>query len=199
LANDDVIYFASPAEFRQWLEQHHTSESELHVGYYKKGTGKPSMTWQESVDEALCFGWIDGVRRSVDEKRYKIRFTPRKASSTWSAVNINRVGELSEQGRMQPAGLKAFEQRKGERSGIYAYEQPDELTKLSDAEERQFRANEAAWTFFHGQAAWYRRGALWWVVSAKQEKTRVKRLAQLIDDSANGRTIAQLTRYSKKS
>ena len=199
MTNDEVIYFASPAEFRQWLKQHHTSQTELHVGYYKKATGKPSMTWQESVDEALCFGWIDGVRRSVDEERYRIRFTPRKASSTWSAVNIRRVGELTELGRMQLAGLKAFEQRKGERSGIYSHEQPDEVLKLTDPEDQQFRANEAAWTFFHGKAAWYRRAALWWVVSARQEKTRLKRLAQLIEDSANGRTVAPLTRNPKKS
>ena len=188
--SENLIFFASPNAFRAWLEQNHHNETELHVGYYKKGTGKPSMTWQESVDQALCFGWIDGVRRSIDEESYKIRFTPRKTTSTWSSVNIKRVGELTEQGLMHPAGLKAFEQRKGERSGIYAYEQPDEVAKLSDADEQQFRANEKAWEWFQKQAAWYKRGATWWVVSAKQEKTRVKRLATLIEDSENERTIA---------
>lgn len=197
--SETLIFFASPDEFRAWLEQHHETHSELHVGYYKKGTGKPSMTWQESVDQALCFGWIDGVRRSIDKESYKIRFTPRKTTSTWSEVNIKRVSELHEQGLMHAAGLKAFEQRKGERSGIYAYEQPEEATKLSAVEETEFRANAAAWDWFEKQATWYKRGALWWVVSAKQEKTRVKRLAQLIEDSANERTIAPLTRKPKQN
>ena len=197
--SENVIFFATPEEFRRWLEENHDKASELHVGYYKKGTGKPGITWQESVDQALCFGWIDSVRRSLDAESYCNRFTPRKKTSTWSAVNIRRVGELTALGLMHPAGLKAFEQRKAERSGIYAFEQPEAAIQLSDAEDQQFQANENAWAWFQQQAAWYRRGALWWVVSAKQEKTRAKRLAQLIDDSANERTIAPLTRTPKKS
>jgi uncharacterized protein YdeI (YjbR/CyaY-like superfamily) len=189
----DPIYFASPEEFRAWLEQHHETQKELLVGYHKKGTGKPSMTWPESVDEALCFGWIDGVRRSVDDERYCIRFTPRKARSTWSAVNIKRMAELTELGRVRPAGLKAFAARAPENSGIYAYENRDAAALDADAE-AQFRANPAAWEFFQAQAPSYRRSAIWWVISAKQEATRQKRLATLIDDSANGRRLAQFTR-----
>jgi uncharacterized protein YdeI (YjbR/CyaY-like superfamily) len=156
------------------------------------------MTWQESVDQALAYGWIDGIRKSTDEESYKIRFTPRKTHSTWSAVNIKRVGELTEQGLMQPAGLKAFEQRAGERSGIYSYEQPDEVAKLTAAEEQQFRTNECAWTYFEQEAPHYRRGALWWVVSAKKDETRQKRLAQLIDDSEQERCIS-LYRQARKT
>lgn len=195
---DDVIYFASPAEFRAWLHENHDTATEQQVGYYKKGTGKPSMTWAESVDQALCYGWIDGIRRSVDEERYKIRFTPRKARSTWSNVNINRVNELTAHGLMQPAGLKAFEQRAGERSGIYAFEQPEDAAKLSEAEDALFHANEAAWTFFEGQAPHYQHSARWWVVSAKKAETRQKRMAQLIDDSANGQRISQFRPLTKK-
>jgi uncharacterized protein YdeI (YjbR/CyaY-like superfamily) len=187
------IYFASPEEFRAWLEEHHATEKELLVGYHKKGTGKPSMTWPESVDEALCFGWIDGVRRSVDDERYTIRFTQRKSRSIWSAVNIKRMGELTELGRVRPAGLKAFEARAPEKSGIYAYENRD-AAELDPAAEAQFRANAAAWDFFHAQPPTYRRTAIWWVISAKQAATRQKRLATLIDDSANGRRLARLTR-----
>ena len=186
-------YFASPEDFRAWLEAHHETEKELVVGYHKKGTGKPSMTWPESVDEALCFGWIDGVRRSVDDERYCIRFTPRKARSIWSAVNSKRMGELAELGRVRPAGLKAFEARAPEKSGIYAYENRD-AAELDPAAEAQFRANAAAWDFFQAQPPGYRRTAIWWVISARQDATRQKRLATLIDDSANNRRIAQLQR-----
>ncbi|MEP7291155.1 MAG: YdeI/OmpD-associated family protein [Chloroflexota bacterium] len=196
--SENLIFFASPDEFRAWLAKNHDKQAEIHVGYYKKGTGKPTLTWAESVDQALCYGWIDGVRKSIDDERYKIRFTPRKASSTWSAVNIRRVGELSEAGLMQPTGLKAFEQRKGEKSGIYAYEQPDEAAKLNPDEEQQFRANQRAWDYFQSEPAWYQRTAIWHVVSAKKAETRLKRLAQLIDDSEHGRTIASLRRRPKQ-
>ena len=189
----EPVYFASPEEFRAWLEAHHETEKELLIGYHKKGTGKPSMTWPESVDEALCFGWIDGVRRSVDDERYCIRFTPRKARSTWSAVNIKRMGELTELGRVRPAGLRAFEARAAVKSGIYAYENRD-AAQLDSAAEAQFRANAAAWGFFQAQPPGYRRTAIWWVISAKQDATRQKRLATLIDDSANGRRLGQFVR-----
>jgi uncharacterized protein YdeI (YjbR/CyaY-like superfamily) len=186
-------FFATPADFRAWLEAHHERERELLVGFYKKGSGKPSITWPESVDEALCFGWIDGVRRSLDEESYTIRFTPRQARSTWSAVNIRRVAELTALGRMHPAGLRAFEARTTDNSEIYAYEQRDNAA-LTAEEEAQFRADVAAWDYWQARPAGYRKTATWWVISAKREETRRKRLATLIADSAQGRTIGPLTR-----
>ena len=162
------------------------------------GSGLPSMTWPEAVDEALCFGWIDGVRKSIDETSYVIRFTPRKSGSTWSAVNIRRVQDLRSAGRMHPSGLKAYAERSEEKSGIYAYEQRDGI-ELDEAYERQFRANDAAWAYFQTQAASYRKAAIWWVGSAKREETKLKRLNSLIDDSAAGRTVASLTRPSART
>lgn len=192
----EAIFFATPADLREWLEHNHATAQELWAGFYKKGTGRPSITWPESVDEALCFGWIDGIRKGIDDTSYTIRFTPRKPSSIWSTVNIRRVGELAELGRMQPAGLAAFAKRKEEKSGIYSHEQRDAAV-LEAESEQQFRANQAAWEFFQAQPASYRKAAIWWVVSAKQEVTRHKRLATLIDDSAHSRTIAPLTRRPK--
>ncbi|CAN5737648.1 YdeI/OmpD-associated family protein [soil metagenome] len=192
----EPVFFATPGEFRAWLEANHDSARELWTGFRKKGTGRPSMTWPESVDEALCFGWIDGIRKSVDAERYVIRFTPRKTTSTWSAVNIARVAELTRQGRMQPAGQVAFARRTEAKSGIYAYEQR-KTAALDAAAERKFRACRKAWEFFQAQPPWYRRTATWWVISAKREETRQKRLATLIEDSAAGRTLGQLTRNEK--
>lgn len=189
-------FFATPAEFRAWLEARHDKAAELWVGFYKVGSGRPSITWPEAVDEALCFGWIDGVRKGIDDVSYTIRFTPRKPRSIWSAINIKRVEELTILGRMRPAGRKAFAERTEEKSGIYAYEQRNTPT-LDEADERQFQANEQAWSFFQAQAAWYRRTAVWWVISAKKEETRRKRLAALISDSEHGRTIPSLTRRTK--
>jgi uncharacterized protein YdeI (YjbR/CyaY-like superfamily) len=186
-------FFPSPAAFRAWLEAHHDSARELLVGFYKKGSGKPSITWPESVDEALCFGWIDGIRRSIDETSYTIRFTPRRRHSTWSAVNIARAKELDRLGRMQPAGRAAFEARRDDRSAIYSYEQRHNA-KLDPAQERALRVNKQAWSFFDSQPPSYKRAAIWWIVSAKREETRARRLATLIEDSANGRTIPPLTR-----
>jgi uncharacterized protein YdeI (YjbR/CyaY-like superfamily) len=182
------IFFATPSEFRACLEENHERATELLVGYYKKGSGKPSMTWRESVDEALCFGWIDGVRRSLGEESYTIRFTPRKPGSNWSAVNVARVEELTRLGRMRPAGLKAFEGRSEAKTGIYAYEQKDSAA-LEQAEEKQFRADKPAWEFFQSQPAWYRKTAIWRVVSAKKEETRKRRLARLIAESAQRRRV----------
>ena len=187
-----ATFFATPAEFRAWLEAHHNQSTELWVGFHKKGSGLPSMTWQEAVDEALCFGWIDGVRKSLGETSYVIRFTPRRTRSTWSAVNIARVEELAAAGRMCLTGLRAFAERTEGNSGIYSYEQED-IPGLDGACERRFRANHVAWEFFQAQAASYRKAAIWWVVSAKREETREKRLGALIDDSAAGRRVASLT------
>lgn len=190
------IFFTKPSEFHIWLEKNHDKASEIWVGFHKKSSGKPSITMSESVDEALCFGWIDSVRRSVNETSYANRFTKRKARSTWSAINIRRAKELIRLGRMQPAGLKAFEQRSDERSAIYSYEQR-QSAKLGSAFEKQFRTNNKAWKFFRAQAPWYQRVAAFWVVSAKKDDTRLKRLAKLMEDSENGRTIAPLTRPQK--
>jgi uncharacterized protein YdeI (YjbR/CyaY-like superfamily) len=188
----EPTYFASPAKFRQWLHKHHADASELWVGFWKKGVDQPTLTWPESVQEALCYGWIDGVRKSVDEQRYKIRFTPRKPTSIWSAVNIRFVETLTAEGRMQAAGLRAFAARTEERSVVYAYER--EHAELDAAGSKRFKSNRAAWKFFQAQPPSYRRVCIWWVVSAKREETRAKRLDQLIADSAAGRTVAQYTR-----
>jgi uncharacterized protein YdeI (YjbR/CyaY-like superfamily) len=188
----EPTFFATPEDFRTWFAENHERESELLVGFYKVGSGKPSITWPQSVDEALCYGWIDGVRRSLGAEAYTIRFTPRKQKSTWSAVNINRVGELMELGRMQPAGLKAFHAREESNSRIYAYENRDKAA-FDEALEARFRANEKAWNFFQAQPPGYRRTCTFWVTSAKQEATRLRRLDQLIADSAAERRLEQLT------
>jgi uncharacterized protein YdeI (YjbR/CyaY-like superfamily) len=190
-------FFANPEQLRDWLRAHHADMTEQWIGYYKKDSGRPSITWPESVDEALCVGWIDGVRRTIDAESYMIRFTPRKARSTWSAVNIARVAELTRAKRMQAAGLQAFERRLEEKSGIYAYEQR-QAAVFDAASEARFRANAKAWVFFQNQPAWYRRTATWHVVSAKKEETRAKRLDALIRDSAAGRSIRELTRKPKQ-
>jgi uncharacterized protein YdeI (YjbR/CyaY-like superfamily) len=183
-------FFASPTEFRAWLDANHEREAELLVGFYKKGSGKPSMTWPESVDEALCFGWIDGVRRSLDVERYTIRFTPRKPSSIWSNVNVAKVEMLLKAGRMRPAGLAAWGRRDPEKSGIYAFERqsPAEF----DAEsERRFRRARGAWRFFQEQPPGYRRLATHYVTSAKRPETRERRLTVLIEHSARGERLPQ--------
>ena len=190
-------FFPSPRDWHAWLEEHHETHQELWVGFHKKHSGKPSITWPESVDGALCFGWIDGVRKSLDETSYVIRFTPRRPRSVWSAVNIKRVGELTAMGLMRPTGVQAFERRTGNRSEIYAYEQR-KGAKLSAVYEKQFRARKKAWKFFQPQPPWYRRTASWRVISAKKEETRVKRLAQLIGDAEQERTIRQLRRPGGK-
>lgn len=190
-APENVIFFATPAEFRAWLEEHHASAPELWVGFHKKGSGRPSITWPEAVDEALCVGWIDGIRKSIDGESYRIRFTPRKPQSTWSAVNLARVEALTREGRMRPAGLKAFEKRTEAKTGIYAYEQR-KAAELDEASEQRFRSDPEAWEYFESRPPGYRKTAIWWVVSAKKEETRRKRLEQLIEDSRNQRPIAQL-------
>ncbi len=193
--NNEIIFFASPLELRNWLDQNHDTLQELWVGYYKKGAGKPSLTWPESVDQALCFGWIDGIRKSIDADRYTIRFTPRNPKSVWSAINVKRVEELTKLGLMLPAGMKVFEGRDKKKSELYSFEQVS--IELNDHYERHFRENEQAWRFFETQAPSYRKTAIWWVISAKQEETRLKRLEILIDDSFHGRKIGPLRRPDK--
>jgi len=182
-----ATYFPTPAGLRAWFDEHHRTATELLVGFYKRGSASPSITWPESVDEALAVGWIDGVRRRVDDSRYTIRFTPRRKGSIWSAVNIRRVAVLQAAGRMRPAGLGAFEARMANKSGIYSYEQrPLDLPEPYAATLRKHRA---AWTFFRAQAPWYRKTLTWWVVSAKREETRLRRLKILVDASAKGRRL----------
>jgi len=177
-------FFETAAEFSAWLAKHAVTESELIVGFYKRGTGRPCMTWPESVDEALCFGWIDGVRKNIDEQSYQIRFTPRKPTSTWSAINIERVKVLQSEGRMKEAGLKAYSHRREAKSKIYAYEQAD-AAALEPKEEAQFRRNQPAWKFFQAQPPSYRHLVIWRIVSAKRAETRQARLAKLIEASQN--------------
>jgi uncharacterized protein YdeI (YjbR/CyaY-like superfamily) len=185
-------FFASPEEFRAWLEEHHATATELLAGFYKKSTGRPTMTWTESVREALCFGWIDGIRRSLGDESYTIRFTPRKPRSNWSSLNVRHVEELIREGRMTPAGLAAYEARTPERTGVYAFEQRH-AARLEPEQEERLRAHPKAWEFFPAQPASYRQTAIYWVVSAKREETRARRLATLISDSAAGRRLARLT------
>jgi uncharacterized protein YdeI (YjbR/CyaY-like superfamily) len=172
-------YFATPEKFRAWLAKNHASAPELLVGYYKKDIGKPSIDWPQSVDEALCFGWIDGVRHSLGEESYTIRFTPRRPGSIWSSINIRRVAVLKKLGRMQPAGLAAYARRSRDRSAIYAYEQRASA-KLAAPELRLFRTNAEAWEFFSGLAPSYRHKALYWITSARKPETRKSRLDRLI-------------------
>src|SRR5215203_2563457 len=174
-------FFPTQTDFRRWLEENYDKETELIVGFYNVKSGKQSMTWSEAVDQALCFGWIDGVRRKVDEESYSNRFTPRRANSNWSAVNIKKVAELTEKGLMKPTGIAAFEKRREEKSAIYAYE--NELKQFSDEFEKRFKENETAWNFFEKQANWYKKQMVNWVMTAKQEVTREKRLEKLISES----------------
>lgn len=183
-----ATFFPTPQDFRNWLKKNHKTEQELLVGFYKVGTKKPSITWSESVDQALCFGWIDGVRRSIDEESYSIRFTPRKPTSIWSVVNIKKMEELSKAGLMQEAGLEAFKIRKEEKSGIYSHEK--EPAELTSEYEKQFKANKEAWEFFEKQAPSYKKVMIHWIMSAKQEKTQISRLEKTISESENGKRIS---------
>jgi uncharacterized protein YdeI (YjbR/CyaY-like superfamily) len=182
-------FFPTALEFREWLARHHASERELLVGFFKKGSGEPSITWPESVDEALCFGWIDGIRKRIDDRSYTIRFTPRKPGSIWSKVNISRARELIEQGRVHPAGLAAFEARRENRSGVYSYEQ--RRPQLEPPYDQLLRQDHAAWDFFQSQPPSYRKAVSWWIVSAKREDTRLRRLEKLRDYSARAQRIPE--------
>ena len=186
--NPKPTYFANAEEFRRWLAAHAATASELLVGFMKRHTDATSMTWPQAVDEALCFGWIDGVRRRVDDDRYQIRFTPRKPGSTWSAVNIDRFAELQKQGRVTPAGIAAFEQRTEKKSRTYSYEQA-ESPEFNPAETKEFKRNKPAWVFFEALPPSYRRKVVWWIISAKQEATRQKRFASFVRACAECRKL----------
>jgi uncharacterized protein YdeI (YjbR/CyaY-like superfamily) len=192
----DPFFFEKASDLRKWFEQNHATETELCVGFYKVSSGKPSIVWGQSVDEALCFGWIDGVRRSIDKERYCIRFTPRKPGSTWSAINVRKLKELKKKGLMHPGGLTAFEKKQEKKSGIYSYE--NKPAAFSPAYQRKFKANPEAWAFFCSQAPSYQRTAIYWVLSAKQETTRERRLNVLIGDSQAGLRVGPLRPTSKK-
>jgi len=185
-------FFRSPVELRAWFERNHATAQELHVGFYKVGSGEPSITWPQSVDEALCFGWIDGIRRSLDDRSYTIRFSPRKLGSTWSAVNIRRAKALIDRGLMRPAGLKAFEARRENRSGIYSDEQ--RVVDLQEPYNSLLKQNEAAWQFFQMQPPSYRKAVSWWIISAKKEETRLRRVEKLIEYSVKGQPIPEMAR-----
>jgi len=180
-------FFATPADFRRWLEGHHETAPELLVGFWKKASGTPSIDWPQARDEALCFGWIDGIRKSLGAESYTIRFTPRRKGSIWSRVNVARYGALTEQGRMTGAGVRAYEENQG-RSGVYAYENAQK--ELNAAETARFKGNKKAWADWVKRPPGYRKTVLHWIASAKRPETRARRLATLIEDSAAGRKIA---------
>jgi uncharacterized protein YdeI (YjbR/CyaY-like superfamily) len=179
-------FFETPAELRRWLEANHATSAELWIGIYKKGCGRGGVTYKQALDEALCFGWIDGVLRRVDEACYMQRFTPRRPRSTWSAINIARAGELIAAGRMRPAGQAAFERRAADRSRLYTHEQ-ERPVALSQAQQRVFRKHPRAWAFFISQPPSYQRACAWWIQAAKKDETRARRLTTLIDVSARGK------------
>ena len=180
----EPTFFETPADFRKWLQAHAAHKTELLVGFYKTGSGKPSITWPQSVDEALCFGWIDGVRKSLGPESYTVRFTPRKPTSIWSGINIKKVAELTEKGLMQPAGIAAYAKRKEERSAIYSFEV--DAMELKPEYQQQFKANKKAWEFFQAQAPWYKKTSFHRIMTAKQEKTQQSRLEALIKVSEKG-------------
>ena len=181
-------FFATPEKFRAWLAKNHAKAAELLVGFHKKGSGKASIDWPQSVDEALCFGWIDGIRRNIDADSYSIRFTPRRARSVWSSINIRRVKVMKKEGRMSEAGLAAYQRRSQDRSAIYAYEQRASA-KLTPAEMRLFKADAGAWKYFSALAPSYRHKVLYWITSSRKPETREKRLARVIAASVAGKKL----------
>ena len=190
--SEEPIFFDSPAAFGAWLEQHHDTEREVWVGMWKKATGKQVMNWSQAVDEALCWGWIDGIAKRIDDERHKQRFTPRKPTSNWSAVNVRKVEQLRAEGRMCPPGEAAFARRRPHKTGVYSFEQRDQVA-FTPEQQAQFEADAAAWAYWQARPPGYRRTATWWVLSAKREETRQRRLDTLIADCAAGRPIKLLT------
>jgi uncharacterized protein YdeI (YjbR/CyaY-like superfamily) len=187
-------FFSSPKKLREWLEKNHAKKKELWVGFHKKHTGKPSITWPQSVDEALCFGWIDGIRKGIDENSYAIRFTPRKRTSIWSRVNLTRIQELIRDKRIHPAGLAIYNARDPKKQDQYSFEQQRDTAQLTPDDVRKFKANPAAWEYFQSCPPGYRRIAAFYVVSAKRAETRARRLENLIKDSARGLRVGPLRR-----
>ena len=183
----NVLFFPTQMDFRNWLENNHKKENELIVGFYKVDSGKPSMTWSQSVDQALCFGWIDGIRKSIDKESYCIRFTPRRPGSIWSAVNIKKIGELTKNGMMHPAGAEVFANRKISEANLYSFE--NENKNLPEQYEKEFKSNRQAWDFFSRQAPSYKRTTIFYIMSAKQEETRIRRLRKTITESEKGNKI----------
>jgi len=190
---DNPRYFPTPADFRAWLEKHHDKVDVQWVGFYKKDSGKPSITWPESVDEALCFGWIDGLRKSHDDESYKIRFTPRKPTSNWSKRNMERIAEMIRLKRMRPPGMRAYKARLEHKTAVYSFEQRED-SKFTTEFEKRFKANRKAWKNFQSMPPGYIRTATFWVMDAKREETRIKRLQTLIEDSENGVRVKPLRR-----
>lgn len=189
-------FFSSPALFRQWLERNYDRETELLIGFHKKSSGKKSITYNEALDEALCFGWIDGVRKNLNETSYTIRFTPRKARSIWSNVNVNHVERLIKEKRMHASGLEAYARRDPERTGIYAFE--NRPKELAPEYEKAFRANKKAWEFFQKEPPSIKRTVIFWIMSAKKEETRLRRMQQLIENAAKGVRMGVLNPKSKE-
>ena len=190
------VFFKSSNELHKWFQRNHYKASDLWIGFYTVKSEKGAATYKEALDEALCFGWIDGIRKNVDKGSYTIRFTPRKKRSIWSNVNTKRMNELIKEGRVQASGMEAFKERIEEKTGVYSFEQNSH--KLSSAFEKKFRSNKKAWKFFTSKAPWYQRTCIHWVMGAKQEATRLKRMETLINDSENEKTLRQLTRTTKK-
>lgn len=188
----DVRFFAAPEELRDWFDANHATAAELWLGYHRKATGRPTVSWSQAVDEALCVGWIDSVRYSLDDERSAQRFTPRRTGSTWSAVNVAKVAVLTAEGRMRPAGLEAYAARRADRTAIYTYERP--AASFSDEEAARLRAHEAAWSDWERRPPSYRRAVTGWVTSAKRPETRARRLDRLIDDAAEGRAVGPMRR-----
>jgi uncharacterized protein YdeI (YjbR/CyaY-like superfamily) len=192
----EPVGFPTALEWREWLVEHHQTHTECLVGFLKVTTGAANMTWSESVDVALCFGWIDGVRRRIDDRSYSIRFTPRKPTSIWSKVNVEKMARLQSAGLVVVAGQRAFAERRESKTAIYSYER--EAGELSDSERERFAATEPAWAFWQAQAGWYRKTATHWVIGAKRPETRERRLNQLIEDSAAGRRLGHLSREGRQ-
>jgi uncharacterized protein YdeI (YjbR/CyaY-like superfamily) len=197
LVPHDVRFFASPAELRDWFDANHETADELWLGQYKKASGRATVSWSDAVDEALCVGWIDGQLQRIDDISHAQRFTPRRKGSNWSAINVAKVAALTAEGRMRPAGLRAFEARTDARTGIYSYERA--IQPLTEEEEARLRADPAAWTDWQARPASYRRNVTDWITSAKQPATRARRLALLVEDSRAGRVIKPLAWTQKKS
>lgn len=193
----EPVFFESPDAFRTWLAENHAEEAVIWLGYWKKGAGKTGLSYSEALDEALCFGWIDGQVRSIDETAYMQRWTPRKRGSIWSNVNIERMTGLIAAGRAAPAGLLAFEQRTAERSGVYSHEQPE--AEFEASQEAALRADAGAWAFWEGQPPSYRQAATWWVISAKRGETRARRLDQLAAACQAGRRLTQFVSPGRRT